>query len=185
MNSKFNINKEKTINSILFVLDSLGGKCDFHKIFKILYFADQRHLTLYGTPITDDSYIAMKYGPVPSNSYDIFKALRGDSLSISDSDYGDFFEIDSHDILISKKEADIEELAESHIECLESSIRENKDLDFIQLSQKSHKMAWDNARNDEMNVIDIAREGGANEEMIKYIYLNLENQITFKQYAHR
>ena len=79
---------------------------------------------------------------------------------------------------------DTEELAQSHIECLESSIEENKDLNFSELSQKSHKIAWDNARDDEMNVIDIALEGGANEEMIKYINLNLENQ-TAPEYAIR
>ena len=75
-------------------------------------------------------------------------------------------------------------MAQSHVECLMYSIEENKDLDFAELSQKSHKTAWDNARDDEMNVIDIAREGGANEEMIKYIHLNLENQ-TPTQYAIR
>ena len=184
MNNKFDVDKEKTINSILFVLDNLGGKCDFHKIFKILYFADQKHLALYGTPITGDSYIAMKYGPVPFNTYDILKTLRGISLNLKNSDYSDFFEIDSHDIVINKKEVDIEELAESHIECLMYSIEENKDLDFAELSRKSHKTAWDNSKDDEMNVIDIALEGGANEEMIKYIHLNLENQ-TPPHYAIR
>ena len=61
MNNKFNLNTTKMLNSILFVLDGLGGKCDFHKIFKILYFADQKHLTYYGVPITGDFYIAMKH----------------------------------------------------------------------------------------------------------------------------
>ena len=51
-----------------------------HKLCKILYFADQRHLSLYGRSITGDTYIAMQYGPVPSNVDDILKAVRGDSF---------------------------------------------------------------------------------------------------------
>ena len=40
----FDIDKSKAINSILFVLNELGDKkSDAHKVFKILYFADQKH----------------------------------------------------------------------------------------------------------------------------------------------
>ena len=49
----FDIDKSKAINSILFVLNELGDKkSDAHKVFKILYFADQKHLVTYGRPIT-------------------------------------------------------------------------------------------------------------------------------------
>jgi len=37
---------------------------DFHKIFKIIYFADRQHLADWGRPITGDTYIAMEAGPV-------------------------------------------------------------------------------------------------------------------------
>lgn len=71
---------EAAVNALLFVLSELGGKSDMHKLCKILYFADQRHLSLYGRSITGDTYIAMQYGPVPSNVDDILKAVRGDSF---------------------------------------------------------------------------------------------------------
>lgn len=71
---------ETTLNAILYVLQQLGGKTDMHKLCKILYFADQRHLSKYGRSITGDTYIAMQYGPVPSNVDDILKAVRGDSF---------------------------------------------------------------------------------------------------------
>ena len=44
MNERFYMKKEKIINSMLFILNNLGGQSDLHKIFKILYFADQKHL---------------------------------------------------------------------------------------------------------------------------------------------
>ncbi len=184
MNNKFNLNTTKMLNSILFVLDGLGGKCDFHKIFKILYFADQKHLTYYGVPITGDFYIAMKNGPVPSKSYEIFKVVRGDSAWVSsDFNYQEWFEIEKNHFVVAKKKCDIEELSESNIECLTESIQENSNLNFDQLSDKSHKTAWNNAIDNEMDTIDIAQEGGANEEMLKYIRINLENQTTFNSYA--
>jgi Protein of unknown function (DUF4065) len=45
-----------------------------------MYFADHKHLSRYGSAITDDTYIAMANGPVPSMAYDILKSLRGEGL---------------------------------------------------------------------------------------------------------
>ena len=78
--SKFRFDLNKSINAALFVLNEMGGICDFHKVFKTLYFADKNHLSKFGRPITGDWYVAMKNGPVPSNLYDIFKAIKSDSL---------------------------------------------------------------------------------------------------------
>jgi uncharacterized phage-associated protein len=188
-NESETMNKEKIINSILFILNELGGKSDFHKIFKILYFADQKHLVTYGFPITYDFYIAMPNGPVPSKSYDMLKAIKGDSFwSNIDPNYKAQFEVEGYNV-VAKQIADIEELAESDIECLVQSIAENKDLSFGQLSDKSHKLAWEKARGDEtnfdnrMDTIDIAKELGIDDEMEKYISVNLETQKILSTYA--
>ena len=74
-----NFRKEIAIEAILYIANRVERK-DIHKICKILYYADQRHLSKYGRSITGDTYIAMAYGPVPSNVEDIFKAVRGDSF---------------------------------------------------------------------------------------------------------
>jgi len=188
MFGRYKMNKGKIIHSILFILNRLGGKSDLHKIFKILYFADQKHLVAYGFPITGDYYIAMQHGPIPSNSYDVLKAVRGDSFWTASKEYIDLFEVYDH-IVVSKQTPDLDELAESDIECLTEAINENKDLNFRQLVDKSHKYAWDNAKNDETNfdnemkVEDIAKEANADEEMLKYIALNIENQILLKEHA--
>ncbi len=182
MVERFNINKEKAINSILFVLEKLGGIGDFHKVFKILYFADQKHLTTYGTPVTGDFYIAMKDGPVPSELYDIFKSLRGDSL-LSNAEFQKYFEVKSNHYIQSKEKPDIEELSESNQECLLESIDENRNLSFAELRDKSHQTAWNKAKNDEMSVLDIAEEGGASPEILKFIQLNIENHQALSQYA--
>ena len=63
----FSFNKDKSIHSVFFILNEIEEGCDIHKVCKILYFADQKHLVKWGRPITGDHYIKMNYGPVPSN----------------------------------------------------------------------------------------------------------------------
>ncbi len=167
-----------TINALLLVLDRLGGRGDFHKLFKILYFADQKHLLKYGTPITGDNYIAMTNGPVPSMTYDILKALRGQGLLET---YKNKFDVYFN--LLSKYEVepnsspDLTELSESEIQCINDSVAENKDLNFDDLSEKSHDCAWQKAEQDgEISIQDIALAGGANQELLNYINDTIENQ---------
>ena len=162
------------INALLIILEHLNGKCDFHKLFKILYFADQKHLVKYGTPILGDKYIAMKHGPVPSSTYDFLKHLKSTRASSTD----DIFSVTDNHIVLSNQKADLDDISESAVECLIESIIENKDLSFSALTDKSHKEAWNKAKDqtEEIDFVDIASEGGANEEMLKYINLNFENQ---------
>ena len=40
-------NTDTSIQAILYIVNRIEGKKDFHKIFKILYFADQMHLSKY------------------------------------------------------------------------------------------------------------------------------------------
>jgi len=65
---KFKFDQEKAVSAILYIskrlIEAEGNiEPDFHKIFKILYFADQKHLANYGRPIIGDHYIAMEHGP--------------------------------------------------------------------------------------------------------------------------
>jgi uncharacterized phage-associated protein len=189
MYMRFKMQEEKIIHSILFILNKLGGNSDLHKVFKVLYFADQKHIVQYGVPITGDFYIAMKNGPVPSKSYDVLKAIRGDSFfGNSVQQYKTYFEVTGFNVS-AKTIFDAEELSESNIDCMNEAINENKNLTFIQLTEKSHQSAWKKAINNadnlenEINIFDIAREGEANEEMIKYITINLENQTLLKKHA--
>ncbi len=177
MKQRFKFETEKVLHSILFILQNLGGRSDFHKIFKILYFADQKHLVTYGFPITGDVYIAMEYGPVPSQTYDNLKSVKKEK---PESVYSSFLDI-QNDQVIAKKQADMEELAESDVAFLSSSIKENKDLTFDQLTIKSHQYAWKKNyigfyNPSEISVMDIADEVGIDQAMKDYISLNIENE---------
>jgi uncharacterized phage-associated protein len=166
---------------VLFILQRLGGQSDFHKVFKILYFADQKHLTTYGTPISGDLYVAMAHGPVPSKLYDIFKDTRDSALA--EKVYNNYFNVNNGHFINANMQPNLEVLSQSNLECLEEAIVENQHLSFGELTEKSHGEAWESATFDEMSFIDIAREGGATAEMLKYIEINLENQMIFNTHA--
>ena len=158
--TNFPFNERKALAAVLFVIQQLGGKINKHKLAKILYFADMKHLVKYMRPIFGDDYSAMEYGPVPSRVYD---GVKGEFDSFRDA-----LNVENKYIYSSEK-PDMDELSQSEIECLSDSIKENKELDFDQLVKKSHKYAYKNATGRVISVLDMAREEGASEEVIAYI----------------
>ncbi|MEA2027689.1 MAG: Panacea domain-containing protein [Campylobacterota bacterium] len=177
----FAFDKDKTINATLFVIESLKKldiEADFHKVFKILYFADQKHLARYGRPILGDRYIAMENGPVPSNLYDIFKVVKGNSIFSNQDNFQDFFEIYNNYYLKNKKIPQLDYLSKSDIEILIKSIDENSALSFNQLTDKSHDKAWESANivDNSMDYHAIASVCEIDEDMQNYIALKIENQ---------
>lgn len=174
---------EKAVNSLLYSLRQLGGKTDMHKLCKILYFADQQHLSQYGRSITGDTYIAMQYGPVPSCIDDILKALRGDSFFSSDENIKglrEFLLFENRFIIRGLKSPDMDELSNSDIKCLDNAINMCRDKSFEELTVFSHGIAWDNTRKGrEISVKDILREIGDEEAYVEYIADNLKLQAAF------
>lgn len=162
----FILNKEKAVNSLLYVVNKLE-KADKHKTFKILYFADQKHLVKYGRPIIGDSYVKMDFGPVPSFVKSI---IDGEIKDLEDvvANYGKYN-------VKGLKEADLEFLSESDLECLDESVSENKDLNFEQLTRKSHDFAYNKA-NWTIDYIDIAMSLKPKREMLNYINQQMINE---------
>jgi uncharacterized phage-associated protein len=161
------MNNDKIKATILYVLNEIQDGVDFLKLFKIIYFANQRHLANYGRPIIDDQFVAMQNGPVLTDTYN--KLRKGRFDYIEKNPEGGY-------MIFAKELPDMDELSTSDVECLKRSIKENKNLTFGKLSEKSHdsawKQAWDSRENKNsvpMDLIEIARAGGANSEMIDYI----------------
>jgi uncharacterized phage-associated protein len=170
---------EVIVHTLLYILKNVGGSCDFHKIFKILYFADQKHLAKYGSSISQDRYIAMTNGPVPSEAYDIFKALNGEGFLVNmKKSFTPYFELlDSH-IVRGIVDPDLELLSDSEVDMLNESIKENGRLSFNKLTEKSHDSAWHKANRDSIiEIQNIAKAGGASRDTIRYINDFLENSF--------
>lgn len=154
-----------------------------HKLCKILYFADQRHLSTYGRSITGDQYIAMQYGPVPSCVDDILKAVRGDSFFSANEQIKTLkksLSFENRYVIVGTSTPDMDVLSESDVECLDFAIEICKDKNFDQLTSFSHGLAWSNTCPDRrMSVKDILREAGDSEEYVDYIADNLRIQAAF------
>lgn len=132
---------ERSINSLLYSLSKFGGKTDMHKLCKILYFADQKHLSEYGRSITGDTYIAMQYGPVPSCVDDILKALRGDGFFSDNEGIANLrkpMHFENRFIVAAAAEPDMDELSLSGVECLDYAIELCRNKNFQELTNLSH-----------------------------------------------
>ena len=56
MNIKYKTNKEKTITTILLVLNELGN-IPLFKLWEIIYNADKKHLIKWGRPLMGELYL--------------------------------------------------------------------------------------------------------------------------------
>lgn len=170
-----NYDSKKLTELVLFILGKTGG-VDFYHAFKILYFAEMKHLAKWGSGIVPDEFCALKYGPVPNQLYDAVKELDRPRMTLSEelSKVIQFAGEDAPNVLLPKREANLKFLSKSEIEALEQSIEENKSLTFGQLMRKSHDEAWDeaNRRVNGTNIISpisMAKVLHADNAMLEYI----------------
>jgi uncharacterized phage-associated protein len=68
-NSSFDY--RKATQELNFFAQKEGGEINKLKALKLVYLADRYHLRKYGRLITNDTYFAMKLGPVPSGVKDL------------------------------------------------------------------------------------------------------------------
>lgn len=167
---KLKFNVEKAIQCVLYVAKRLKRK-DFHKIFKILYFADREHFSKYSRSITEDTYIAMDDGPVPSNLYDIFKAMRGDGFFAKNvQQFTPYFKVVDYYFIEPLKEADLDCLSQSDIEELDDSLKKYGDLSYGEIREKSHDYAWHHtAQGYPISIENILLEAGERADYINFV----------------
>lgn len=67
-------NLSKIVEAILFLIQEAGNRpLTQYEIVKSIFIADIWHLKKFGRPISFDNYVAMQFGPVPSETYNILK----------------------------------------------------------------------------------------------------------------
>ena len=181
-----NYDCKKLTELVLFILGKTGG-VDFYHAFKILYFAEMKHLAKWGSGIVPDEFCALKYGPVPTQLYDAVKELNHPCMILSEelSEVIQFAGEDAPNVLLPKREANLKYISKSEIEALEQSIDENESLTFGQLMRKSHDEAWEeaNRRTNGTNVISpvsMARVLNADDAMLEYIEEQMQIESALK-----
>ena len=182
MKSKDQIEKIQAV--VLYILKKLPEGVDYIHLFKMMYFAQQEHLVVYGRPVMDDTFVARKHGPVPTLTYKVVhcaekqqepttKDLDGFISSLS------IIMKDGHQIVVAKKGAspDMDELSSSDIKILDKWIARCKDVEAFDLADLSHDKAWLKAQKQaqrtgedtKIPLVDIALAAGASEAMIQVI----------------
>lgn len=67
----FKFNEKKTTQAASLFIEKEGGKISYMKLIKLLYLVDRDALLRWERPLTGDTYVSMKQGPVLSSVLDI------------------------------------------------------------------------------------------------------------------
>ncbi len=137
INFKSSFNRQKAIESILY-LASRVSKPELYDICKLLYIVDKASLEKYGRFIFGETYVAMKGGATPSSAYDLLKKARMESL--------DGIKVENNQV-IPERDADLDYLSESDIECLDQTIAEFGEVPYDVRAREAHDDAYDIAWN--------------------------------------
>lgn len=135
----FNFDYKKATQALNYFINKAGGVVNKMKALKLVYLADRYHLRKYGRLITNDTYFAMSYGPVPSGVKDIAEASElflGDEERAYSSQY-----LEPINILTLKSinAVDNTVLSESDIEALDFAWEQFGHFDQFQLSELTHQ----------------------------------------------
>ena len=176
------INKIKAV--VEYILQQMGVAVDYIHLFKVMYFAQEEHLALYGVPIMYDTFVARKHGPVATLTYKVLRVAEGKVIEVTDdlkafaSDLN-LDQSDGHQVvsLASDVRADMDELSRSNIRILDKWITHCKEIESFDLSELSHDNAWLKAKRQaektgedtKISLYDMAASGGASKDMLQVV----------------
>ncbi|MCC3156433.1 SocA family protein [Hymenobacter sp. 15J16-1T3B] len=174
---------EKALNTLLFVIQQLGQP-GYHKVFKTLYFAEQRHLTTWGASLmAGDRFVKMVDGPVPSDMYNFIKFTNGNHdgrnypPALVEKVKNSIAAVGRHNV-IALTLPDVDYLAQAEIDSLLWSVEKCATLGFGKLRDLSHDQAWESVKfNETIEPVAIAAAGGATPEELDYLRESLSNDF--------
>jgi hypothetical protein len=172
----FDVNK--ATHALLFLISSLGGKVDVYNLAAILYLADVKYLSKYGTLILGETYVAFKGGPMPFHFFCIYMQLKdANNFTILRYNLSDYFIVNDNEI-ISLTNYDGDYLSENEVAVLFETIQENKNIEWYELILKAQNAAWqDTGVSSEIPLSKVAASSGASKEMLAFIEKNIQNEL--------
>jgi hypothetical protein len=130
-------NHRKAVQALNFFARKEGGSINKMKAIKLIWLSDRLHLRRFGRTITGDTYFALPFGPVASNTRDLLEA----SPFCSDEElaYGSSFIVAKDQYNYSTK-ADTEEkvFSRSDLNAFEEVYQVYGHLNKFELSELSH-----------------------------------------------
>ena len=122
------------------------------RLLKLLYLANRTSLTETGDPIVYDEAIAMKYGPVLSNTYDLIKGTASNRGHLSA--WNKFFKVVDSIQLRMVHDPGTDHLSDYDVRTLKNTASEFEDVEDDDLSELTHSFKeylrhWDGKHNSE------------------------------------
>lgn len=176
------VNKIKAV--VEYILQKMGVAVDYIHLFKVMYFAQEEHLAVYGVPMMYDTFVARKHGPVPSLTYKVLRVAEGKAVDVTGELHGFASDLslsvnDGHQVvtLAEGVQCDMDELSRSNVRILDKWIERCKDIESFDLSELSHDKAWQKAvrqtvrtgEDTKISLYDMAAAGGASKDMLSVV----------------
>jgi len=137
------LDAEKALEVVVYISQFTNN---LFNIVKTLYYADKLHLEMYGRLISGETYIAMEDGPVPSGAYDLVKIARGDERGFEkeliDTQPSKALNVKKNKdktLVYPLRQANLDLLSESDIECLDKAIKDYARMDTNKLWKIVHR----------------------------------------------
>ncbi|CDN56512.1 Similarities with unknown protein of Photorhabdus and with bacteriophage protein [Neorhizobium galegae bv. officinalis bv. officinalis str. HAMBI 1141] len=115
-----------------------GGEINILKATKLIYLADRLSLERRDFPITNDTYVSMKFGPVNSYTY----SYMNGAAPTRQEDWLEFISPRRHENLMLSQQieiGDLDELSRGDIKLLEETWGKFKDIDRFALADWTHE----------------------------------------------
>jgi uncharacterized phage-associated protein len=155
----------KILESILYVIEygeKMGKTVTQFDISKTIFLADYRHLSEYGRPVSFDNFVAMKFGPVPSLTYDMLKPSFNWSLCGLQKAPWVTRDLSptQREYIHPSRSSNRNKLSSSDIAALEQAFKDVKAMGFEKTSDFTHKLpayieAWEKRGTRKMNEMDL------------------------------
>lgn len=131
---RFQFDLEKAVLAMAFVVHRLGSVQKV-RLMKLLYIADRDHFLRYGWSITGDHFVAMKWGPVPS---DCLHALDGELSTEAEEEVCKHIQLVNFEVFL-KSMPDFSRLSETETEVLDAVVEEHGRKPRRQLELETHE----------------------------------------------
>jgi uncharacterized phage-associated protein len=135
---RMRFNEAKATQAAARLLRNRGGRMSYMKLIKLLYLADREALSRWGRPITTDTYVSMKHGPVLSQVLDLI--TEGPNPLVGETFWSKHISEPEHFEVSLKENPSDDLLSEAEDELLDGIFKEFGHLNRWQLVDLVHKL---------------------------------------------
>jgi uncharacterized phage-associated protein len=135
---RMRFNEAKATQAAARLLRNRGGRMSYMKLVKLLYLADREALARWGRPISTDTYVSMKHGPVLSQVLNLI--TEGEDPSFGTTVWAKHISEPDHFDVILKEEPSGDLLSEAEDELLDEIFKNYGHMNRWALVDFVHKL---------------------------------------------